>query len=445
MKYLLAFYIFLLPFHAIWVTYLKCRAGIDMDILRFWKEMVILGLLGIVSYQVLKKYHFNLEKIYKNNSILWLVTAFSLTSLFYIYFPYFNPKVSSYLGFKYDVFFLFALLVGYYLSAAKQNFDFLLKSLFTSIGVMLIVFLPWYVSGNIASTTEIFGFDSTPSTYEANGCISFSQNVTGGHNRFQGSFWDPIRFSVFLTVFYFFLIGYILEKKEKSRLISYGALLITSSAIFASIFFAFTKTSILGLLFWIVLFLYLVRKIIYQKTFSKKFIIGVWSVVWVLLFAILYLKRNLFLHPEAILGRVENLITSIQMFFWNPFGYGLGIAGPASQLGTSSDTFLSGWVTKFLPENWYVQLLLEQSILGLGLFVAIVCVLGIYLYRIMKKKKDFLSIGIFTGYITILFMANFTHIFEETATSFILFLLVWAYIAKEMTGEAWKVTQKWHK
>ena len=31
----------------------------------------------------------------------------------------------------------------------------------------------------------------------------------------------------------------------------------------------------------------------------------------------------------------------------------------------------------------------------------------------------------------ILFMANFTHIFEEAATSFILFMLIGGYIAKE--------------
>ncbi len=49
----------------------------------------------------------------------------------------------------------------------------------------------------------------------------------------------------------------------------------------------------------------------------------------------------------------------------------------------------------------------------------------------MKLKKDYFSIGIFVSYITILFMANFTHIFEETATSFILFMLIGAYIAKE--------------
>jgi hypothetical protein len=111
MKYLLQLFIFLLPFHAIFVTYMKCKAGIDTDILRFWKEFVIIFLLFIVSVKVLWNNNFKLEKIYKNNYLLGLTTAFTITSLIYIYFPYFQPKISSYLGFKYDVFFLFALII----------------------------------------------------------------------------------------------------------------------------------------------------------------------------------------------------------------------------------------------------------------------------------------------------------------------------------------------
>jgi hypothetical protein len=59
------------------------------------------------------------------------------------------------------------------------------------------------------------------------------------------------------------------------------------------------------------------------------------------------------------------------MFFYNPIGYGLGIAGPATQIGRSIES-AGGWeistaspsaVSKFLPENWFVQILLEQGIM----------------------------------------------------------------------------------
>gem|GEM_PF-1892048 len=142
-------------------------------------------MLGIVTWQQLKKYRFSLSKIYKDNYILGLTTCFTICSFVYIFFPFFDPSLRHFLGFKYDVFFLFALLVGLYLTSAREYFAFLLKTLFVSMGIMLIIFLPWYISGNIASTAEIIGFSTTPSTYEANGCIAFAQNVTGGHHRFQ--------------------------------------------------------------------------------------------------------------------------------------------------------------------------------------------------------------------------------------------------------------------
>lgn len=430
MKYFIQLYIFLLPFHAIWVTYLKCRENIDTDILRFWKEFIILLLLSIVSWQVAYKHKFDWKAIYKNNYILWLTTLFTFSSLFYIYFPYMNPKISAFLWFKYDVFFLFALLVGFYLSTIKEYFEAVLKSIFLSAGTMLLIFLPWYMFWDISQTTNIIGFNDKPSTYEANSCISFSQNVTGGHNRFQGSFGDPIRFSVFLVVFYFIYLWFTFHKTQKMPMRRVLLVWVPTLIILTSIFYAYTKTSMLWFLFWSMIFIYFVRKIKFWKTLSPIFLWISWGVVGMVLFTLLYVKRHLFLHPEAILWRVENLIMSIDMFFYNPFGYGLWIAGPASQLATSSDTSLSAWVNKFLPENWYVQILLEQSLLGLWLFIGLLSVVGVYLYRIMTYKRDYLSIWIFVSFITILFMANFTHIFEEAATSYTLFLVIGAYIAK---------------
>ena len=214
--------------------------------------------------------------------------------------------------------------------------------------------------GDISATSDVIGFSNKPSTYEANSCISFSQNVTGGHNRFQGSFGDPIRFSVFMVVFYFMFIGFVLHKELHKKALRNTLLVIPSIFIFTAIFYSYTKTSMLGLLFGSVVFFYLVRKIKFGKEISKKFILTSSLTIGVILAFVLYVKRALFLHPEALLGRVENLVISVDMFFFNPFGYGLGIAGPASQLATSSDMSLASGVRKFLPENWYIQILLEQ-------------------------------------------------------------------------------------
>lgn len=442
MKYLIQIFIFLLPFHAILVTYLSCKIWINTDILRFWKEIIVIFLLFVVAIKVLINNKFNFKEIYKNNYLLWTVTAFSISSFIYIFFPAFDIKISWLLWFKYDVFFLFALLIWVYLSTIKENFSLILKTLFASIWIILVIFLPWFAFWDISKMAEFFGYSTQVSTYSAWSCIAFAQNVTGGIHRFQATFWDPIRFSVFLVVFYFIYMWYILHEfiHNKTKLLI--LLIIPSIFVLFSIFLAFTKTSMLWLAFWSILFIYLIRKIKFWKQISKKFI-WIWASFFsVVLIFLLYVKRDLFLHPEAILGRVQNLVSSINMFFYNPFGYWLWIAWPASQLWTSESEILSESARKFLPENWYVQILLEQSIIWLALFLSILFIIWNNLWKIMKRKKDFLSIWIFTSFISILFMWNFTHVFEEAATSYILFLIIWAYIVKECRDFKYKVKSK---
>ena len=86
-----------------------------------------------------------------------------------------------------------------YISVTKETFISLMKTLFISTGIIVAVFLPWYLSGNISSMVDVFGYSPKVSTYNAGNCIAFAQN-TAGHHRFQGSFAGPIRFSVFLTI-----------------------------------------------------------------------------------------------------------------------------------------------------------------------------------------------------------------------------------------------------
>ena len=45
MKYLLMAFAFFLPLHALIVTVQKCRFEANTDIIRFWKEFVVIGLL----------------------------------------------------------------------------------------------------------------------------------------------------------------------------------------------------------------------------------------------------------------------------------------------------------------------------------------------------------------------------------------------------------------
>lgn len=441
MKSILACMIFLLPLHAFLVTVLKCRFGMNVDLLRFWKEWILTVLVISLFFTAYKHHGWSLKNIYKKNTLLGLTTAFIICSAIYIFFPFFQLKAAWVLGFRYDTYFLIAMIIGLYCWLTR-DLRYFLKTLFISTFGILIIFLPWYVFGDIWAKADIFWYSSQVSTYTANSCISFSQNVEW-HHRFQWTFGWPIRFSVFLTIVYSLFAWWVLsstrfvKEKQYYLLWGFGALIVPS------IFLSYSKTSVLGFLFSICIFVLLSYKYIYRKKITRKFYLSLAWVVTLPIALVALLKWELFLHLGSVLNRLDNLSKSIEMFFYNPFWYGLWIAGPASQLWNSIES-AGNWqiatssvftVHKFLPENWYVQILLEQWIVWFALFMALIILIWYRLIDLVVRSKSYMNVWIATAYFSLLFMALFTHAFEEAATSYILFFVIGLVLADSISRE----------
>lgn len=435
-KILFIFFVFLLPLHALIITTLKCKFEIDTNVIRFWKEGLVILLLFVTIIDIfLKKKSINW--LLKWNYLVWVTITFIFSSLVFIWFPYFEFKVSNFLWFKYDVFFLFCMLLWIYLNFIKDNFKTLLYTIFISWFTSIAIFLPWYIFWDISALSDIFWYSNKVSTYKANTCISFSQNVEWWHHRFQWTFWSPINMSIFFVVFYIIYVGLILSKNYENKQKTIAYILIPSLFVLPSIFFSYSKTSILWLAFWASIFTYLSVKFIFKKSFKKS---QIYVVYWLLLIAFIGLviaKKDLFLHLDAILNRLENLIRSLEMFRYNPIGYGLWVAWPASQIWRSIES-LWNWqiiaqstshTALFLPENWYIQILLEQWIFGFSIFISLFLIIGFKLFDIIKKKKDFLSIWIFSSFVGICFMCLFCHALEDAWIVYPLFMIIWSYIA----------------
>ena len=442
-KIVLWILLFLLPLHAFIVTVLKCKFAIDTDILRFWKEWIILILLLMTFFTQYKKYDWSLKKLYHKNTLLGLTTAFIVCSALYLYFPFFELKAASVLWFRYDVFFLFALLIGLYLPAWEEDIRFYMKMVFLSTFWILIVFLPWYLFWDIKSTVWLFGYSNEASTYTANACLSFAQNVEGWYAWFQATFGGPIRMSVYLTLVGSLFMGYILSATRFTRTQKYTFIAIFWTLILTSIFFSYSKTSILWAIFAIALFSFLTFRYIYRRVITRKMYIQAGIALSLPIILVIILKWDMFLHLWSVLNRLENLGRSAEMFFYNPMWYGLGIAGPASQIGNSIE---SAWGTfiatsnvltihRFLPENWYVQILLEQWIIGLSIFVSLIIFIGYRLVSRIKQHRDFVSVWVATAYFSLCFMALFTHAFEEAASSYMLFFFIGILLHEGMMME----------
>ena len=442
MKIILALLLFFLPYHAFIVTVMQCKYNLDTNILRFWKELVVIGLLLYVFFTTYKRHDWSLAKLYEKNTLLGLITAFVISSAIYIFFPFFELKPAAVLGFRYDVFFFFTMLIGLFAVGIQQDMRFLLRTVFIATFGILIIFLPWYVFGDISKMASHFGYSDQVSTYFANQCLSFSQNVEG-HHRFQATFGGPIRMSVYFTIVGTLFAGWMLTNTRFSLRKKYIISVIFGFLLLAGIFYSYSKTSMLGVVFSAALFIFLSYKYVYRHEIGKKFYLGLTALVTTPILLVTLFKAELFLHIGAMVNRLENLSKSVEMFFYNPIGYGLGIAGPASQIGNSIEsagswqiaTSTTTTVHRFLPENWFVQILLEQGIIGFSIFMALMILIGWRLIVRLKQYRDFMTVGITTAYFALCFMSLFTHGFEEAATSYMLFLFIGIILAESMHQE----------
>ncbi len=406
----------ILPWHALLVTLFQCKIGWDVAILRFWKEgMIVLLLIGWWIHIIRKKLLW--DSIQKNQTLMLYIFLYIFVSAIYIYAPHFFPEVSSYLGFRYNVFFLLAFLAGYIVEITNTQLKKLLRGLLITTNIIMVWFLTWYIFFDIWTTVDIFGFSSHLSTFSPQECLSFSQN-TSGHHRLQATFWWPIRYSVYLVIIYFITLGAFMDEQIHKKK-KYSIIVLETIWVLLSVFFSYTKTSFIGFLLWGIVFLYVIRKISQKHIFFKKYLYYI-IMVSVLIGGIwMYVYRDLFLHIWSLVQRFENLIFSFELLRNNIFWYWLGIAGPASMVSNSSNYF-----SPFLPENWYVQVWLETGIVWLFLFLGILWLIGKGLYVSLLRQKKYYLVGLFCALVSLCIMAFFTHSFEEAATSYILFFLI---------------------
>lgn len=130
---------------------------------------------------------------------------------------------------------------------------------------------------------------------------------------------------------------------------------------------------------------------------------------------------NIINRPSSTQGHWERWADGFSYMIQNPFGLGLGDAGPASA------RFARSGETGFLPESWYLQVGLESGFLGLALFLTILILLALTLLR---SKTDFSKV-ILLGLIAVSAAAVFLHSWESAVVSFTFWTLAGIALAPQ--------------
>ncbi len=165
-----------------------------------------------------------------------------------------------------------------------------------------------------------------------------------------------------------------------------------------------------GAILWVWIQIIFISKQFWSKINKKIF----YLIVWVILIWIISL--TIWKWPSSLI-HLQSTQKAFEFFLSNPMGYGLGTSWPAVHFH---------WT--ILPENVFLQILIDTGIIWFFLWIWIFAVLYIFLFKIYKKIKDKENAYIvylkylFFGLTWLLVEWFFLHVFEDSMVNYLFFI-----------------------
>lgn len=250
-----------------------------------------------------------------------------------------------------------------------------------------------------------------------------------GTLRWQGIFAGPNNYGYFLVAFLPLILTFFplrlkaLYKRKKADWISFFVQILWG----LTIAFTLSRAAMIGI--------FVVLVLQYWKAIwsHKKLLFSLWIFLVLLVGALSLWKW------ESTSIHIFKKLEGFQEVFAHPLGYGLGSSGPAIH-----------HQGRFLPENYYVQLMLDIGIPGfllrLWMLMSFFCKQRKIAHKFQEKKPEnsdfFLLFSAFQkGFLALLVIGLFLHVFEDSMVNYIFFVsygLVLGWLsALSKTEKAW--------
>lgn len=233
--------------------------------------------------------------------------------------------------------------------------------------------------------------------------------------RFQWIFDWPNAMAYFLILFSGVYL-YLQRKKNEYYVI------LSMIILFWFLLMTFSRSAILGVL-WAIGLIWVLNLNILFKKYKKTFLsLVIWWLVFLWSLGVIFSDQlvNIVIRPSSTTGHFDRMIMWIERFTEKPLWAGLAESWPWYRY-IYPDKLTKEDELKYIPESWYIQVLIEWWIIYLITFLAI---LWIVLRRLYNN-----SIIIFWVLIAIMIMNLFLHIFEVTYISILAFLFIWLFIS----------------
>lgn len=399
------------PFHAFLITFLKKfsgggAGGAILTVAAAWREIAVVVIGGVILLEfVLKKIRPKFDAL---DSAIFVYSAIAL-----IWLIFQRGDFSQWLiGFRFDVFpFLFFLIVRR-VEWTKKNMiitaALISAAVVMTFGIFQAVILP-------QDFLARFGYSTHQGSFRPDIAIAGCQYLehTSSFCRAISTFGGPTRYGVYLMA----IMGLLPPLLMKAARIRKFAVILFSLALL-NITLTYSRSAWIGAVGMFLFFggFWMKEKIADGKIPKKTaFAILIFIPILILsgFLAFKNLNFNALPNLKTILIRetstgehAELLKRGAQTLFENPFGIGLGKAGPASLR-----------YQKFLTENWFLQIAVEMGVAGLLAFLAVLTLLSIKLLA----QKNWAGRGLFLSLLGISITGLFTHSFEETSAVLLLF------------------------
>ena len=229
--------------------------------------------------------------------------------------------------------------------------------------------------------------------------------------RFQWILDSPLAMGYYLILFLWVFLQ--INKKNIDFSVIFWTLFL-----FSLIFITYSRAAMLWVIIsWFILFLLNFKNIL--KHFKKVFIVS--SILGIIIISGLsYVFQdkinNVFLREWSTNWHTTRMITWFNRFLEKPFWAWLAESWPAYRSVIKTETSLET-DRYYIPESWFVQILVEGGFIYLILFLSIIFII---LQNLYKNNNLYL----FLMFLWVLVMNMFLHVFEYTYITILLFMIL---------------------
>jgi len=435
----------LLPLHAFIVTFktklLLGPGNAPLTALTLWKEVLLLVILGLAVIEIWRQWQRDPKQISEFDRIDAIVVCLFLLAAVVSVLTFQNVELMLY-GVKYDLVPLFAFLILRRVSWSKEFTHNVLQALLLVGCVVALygiaaLFLP-------IGFFKVIGYSDLHSLYLPGGPLpAFHQIGETGLRRLQSTLSGPNQAGLWLLIPYCLALLFTLRRPDAHR--AAMTLLIGVTLVLSFSRAAWVAAAVITFVS--------LRTHLSQK-FPRHHIVSAGGIIVVALVIITVWEPSLILRFASSRDHMARPLAAIQRMIEQPWGTGLGTAGPASN--RVSDVCVSvpagadtSWAADrpdlcvfagdeqvqpldrecncpFLPENWYLQIGVELGWIGMALFVGLILLVLSKLRaasRLRSESYAGLAEGIFLAMLGISLAALFLHAWEDSAVAYSIWIL----------------------